>query len=207
MYVLNCKSARFFKFFDSERNQHQKDFSTTLMKTTPTTSNTNLSNAPTSNQRHTSIKKRPIVEDKTQIELIEIINDYKNNVHSISDAEQLVEDWKNRNDVQKSFREKAEQLNLMRMKYEKIQQDMKIGSAKPSPIDRLKKLLWWTKGKSSKKSDSESSAVSITIRPISSLSIQSTSSKYWRQLVHINFSHSRTFFQKSSIILTLIINK
>lgn len=178
MCVLNCKPTKFVKFFVSERNQSQKDIGTTLTKTTPTTSNTNLNTASVSNQRHTVTKKRPIIEDKTQIELIEIINDYKNNVHSISDAEQLVEDWKNRNDVQKSFREKAEQLNQMRMKYEKIQQDMKIGSAKPSPIDRLKKLLWWSKGKSSKKSESESSAVSITIRPISSLSIQSTSSKY-----------------------------
>ena len=41
-----------------------------------------------------------------QDELIEIINDFKNNVFTISEVEKLVEDWRNRNDVQQSFKEK-----------------------------------------------------------------------------------------------------
>lgn len=39
-------------------------------------------------------------------ELVEIINDFKNNVFTISEVEKLVEAWRNRNDVQQSFREK-----------------------------------------------------------------------------------------------------
>jgi hypothetical protein len=41
-----------------------------------------------------------------QDELVEIINDFKNNVFTITEVEKLVEAWRNRNDVQQSFREK-----------------------------------------------------------------------------------------------------
>ncbi|KAJ8937371.1 hypothetical protein NQ314_011919 [Rhamnusium bicolor] len=52
--------------------------------------------------KNTKLKKKmEVVEDKVQRELVEIINDFKNNVHSISQVETLVEEWKNRNDVQK----------------------------------------------------------------------------------------------------------
>lgn len=123
-------------------------------------------------------------EDKVQKELLEIINDFKNNVHSISQVEQLVEEWKNRNDVQKSFKEKQEQLKNMRLKYERIQQEMKNAMRKPTPFERVKKLF--SRGKSREdKSDSllqvSNSQPSVTVvsaqRPISSLSLQSTSSK------------------------------
>lgn len=41
-----------------------------------------------------------------QDELLEIIHDFKNNVLTINEVENLVETWKNRNDVQQSFKEK-----------------------------------------------------------------------------------------------------
>lgn len=41
-----------------------------------------------------------------QDELVEIINDFKNNVFTISEVEKLVENWQNRHDVQQSFKEK-----------------------------------------------------------------------------------------------------
>ena len=37
---------------------------------------------------------------------MEIIHDFKNNVFSVSEVEKLVENWRNRNDVQQSFKEK-----------------------------------------------------------------------------------------------------
>lgn len=39
-------------------------------------------------------------------ELLEIINDFKNNVFTIKEVEKLVEEWQNRSDVQQSFKEK-----------------------------------------------------------------------------------------------------
>lgn len=41
-----------------------------------------------------------------QDELLEIIHDFKNNVLTINEVEKLVETWKNRHDVQQSFKEK-----------------------------------------------------------------------------------------------------
>ncbi|XP_044761874.1 phosphoinositide 3-kinase adapter protein 1 isoform X2 [Coccinella septempunctata] len=127
-------------------------------------------------------------EDKVQKELLEIINDFKNNVHSISQVEKLVEEWKNRNDVQKSFKEKQEQLKEMRLRYEKIQHEMKVALKKPSPFDRIKKIF----SRNKSREDSEQHVVSkptITSstsnlnisngqsqRPVSSLSTSSSSS-------------------------------
>jgi len=45
-------------------------------------------------------------ETAAQDELLEIINDFKNNVFTISEVEKLVEAWRNRNDVQQSFKDK-----------------------------------------------------------------------------------------------------
>jgi DNA-binding transcriptional MerR regulator len=41
-----------------------------------------------------------------QDELAEILNDFKNNVFSINEIEKLVENWRKRNDVQQSFKDK-----------------------------------------------------------------------------------------------------
>ncbi|RZC36726.1 DBB domain containing protein [Asbolus verrucosus] len=121
-------------------------------------------------------------EDKVQKELLEIINDFKNNVHSISQVEKLVEEWKNRNDVQKSFKEKQEQLKEMRMKYEKIQLEMKNAMKKPTPFDRIKKLFGRGKSREDKHEISSPILTSPSIvaiqsqRPISSLSTSSSGS-------------------------------
>lgn len=122
-----------------------------------------------------------MIEDKVQKELAEIINDFKNNVHSIQQVEKLVEEWKNRNDVQKSFKEKQEQLLQMRLKYEQIQQEMKQSLRKPSPFDRIKKFF---RPKPEQKSTEEQIVVpplvitpaQQTQRPISSLSTSSSGS-------------------------------
>ncbi|KAL7027328.1 hypothetical protein ACKWTF_005409 [Chironomus riparius] len=74
-------------------------------------------------------------------ELLEIINDFKNNVFTIQEVEELVATWKNRNDVKKSFKEKQEQLQKMREEYEKIQQNMKDRLKRPSPFERMKRLF------------------------------------------------------------------
>lgn len=45
-------------------------------------------------------------------ELLEIINDFKNNVFTIKEVEKLVEEWQNRSDVQQSFKEKQVSYHL-----------------------------------------------------------------------------------------------
>ncbi|KAI5636138.1 dof, BCAP, and BANK (DBB) motif, domain-containing protein [Phthorimaea operculella] len=68
-----------------------------------------------------------------QEELAEIINDFKNNVFTISEVEKLVMEWKNRNETQQSLKEKQEQLNKMREEYDKIQQKIKDKMKRPTP--------------------------------------------------------------------------
>lgn len=80
-------------------------------------------------------------------ELVEIINDFKNKVHSITEIEHLVEAWKNRDDVKQSFKDKQRQLSAMREEYERIQKTMKAEIKGPSPIDRIKNFFKGKKGK------------------------------------------------------------
>ena len=80
-----------------------------------------------------------------QDELLEIINDFKNNVFTITEVERLVENWRNRNDVQQSFKDKQRQLTAMREEYERIQKRMKEEMKAPTPFDRIKKFF--SKGK------------------------------------------------------------
>ncbi|KAG5681158.1 hypothetical protein PVAND_010618 [Polypedilum vanderplanki] len=118
-------------------------------------------------------------------ELVEIINDFKNNVFTIQECEELVNTWKNRNDVKKSFKEKQEQLQLMREEYEKIQERLKENLKRPSPFERVRRIF-------SKKQEKPSIAFSLPInltgdssfislptsnhRPNSTLSLHSASS-------------------------------
>lgn len=113
---------------------------------------------------------------------MEIINDFKNNVHSISQVEKLVEEWKNRNDVQKSFKEKQEQLMEMRVRYEQIQTELKTAMKKPTPFERIRKMFWKNRHEKQEVASPILNAgmPSITIvqaqRPISSLSTSSSGS-------------------------------
>lgn len=118
------------------------------------------------------------------------MNDFKNNVFTIAEVEVLVEKWRNRNDVQNSFKDKQEQINFLREEYDRVQQIIKDQMRRPTPFDRIKKLFSWSKkdevGIRVEKSDSLSvnSEDKIAgylpvgnLRPISSLSLQSTASK------------------------------
>ncbi|XP_035776385.1 uncharacterized protein LOC118458225 [Anopheles albimanus] len=78
-------------------------------------------------------------------ELLEIISDFKNNVFSIQEVEQLVTLWKNRNDVQQSFKEKQDQLQRMREHYEQIQKELKDKLKRPTPFERMKSFFSRTK--------------------------------------------------------------
>ncbi|GAB0096474.1 uncharacterized protein DMENIID0001_119970 [Sergentomyia squamirostris] len=126
----------------------------------------------TSSNRSGTLKRQGSNTSKTSVddELLEIINDFKNNVLSISEVEQLVSTWKNRNDVQQSFKDKQQQLQEMRDEYEKIQSRMQETMKRPTPFERLKRMF--TRSKSHDKSDKENTSQ----RPISSLSLQSVSS-------------------------------
>ncbi|XP_051156059.1 phosphoinositide 3-kinase adapter protein 1 isoform X3 [Leptopilina boulardi] len=123
-----------------------------------------------------------------QDELLEILNDFKNNVFTISELERLVDNWKNRNDVQQSFKDKQRQLTAMREEYERIQKKIKDDMKAPTPFDRIRKLFSKGKKDSLKDSshandDSSSTSKSENIngtladrRPVSSLSLHSVSS-------------------------------
>lgn len=114
-------------------------------------------------------------------ELLEIITDFKNNVFTIQEVEELVSSWKNRNDVKKSFRDKQEQLQKMREEYERIQHKMKENLKRPSPFERMKRIF-------TRKQEKDSPAVvpvnltgdpkfsSNSNRPNSTLSLSSNSS-------------------------------
>ncbi|XP_059046552.1 phosphoinositide 3-kinase adapter protein 1 isoform X1 [Achroia grisella] len=112
-----------------------------------------------------------------QEELVEIINDFKNNVFTISEVEKLVMEWRNRNETQQSIKEKQEQLNKMREEYDKIQQKIKDNLKRPTPFERVKKLF----SKSKNKHHHEHNNGTIekrngNTRPNSSLSESSSSS-------------------------------
>lgn len=124
-----------------------------------------------------------------QDELVEILNDFKNNVFSIAEIEMLVQNWQKRNDVQQSFKDKQEQLNQMREEYERLQQRMKESMKRPTPFERIRNLF---RGKSREtkeplpgssgscqgdgiKTDGNES-LPVCQRPSSSLSFRSTSS-------------------------------
>nr|XP_033332433.1 uncharacterized protein LOC117223941 isoform X2 [Megalopta genalis] len=122
-----------------------------------------------------------------QDELLEIINDFKNNVFTINEVERLVENWRNRNDVQQSFKDKQRQLTAMREEYERIQKRLKEEMKAPTPFDRIRKFF--SKGKKDSKDSAsgsdDSSAASkaeningglADRRPVSSLSLRSVSS-------------------------------
>ncbi|XP_053679575.1 uncharacterized protein LOC128730547 [Anopheles nili] len=92
---------------------------------------------------------RPVQEPRAgrsvDDELLEIISDFKNNVFSIQEVEQLVTLWKNRNDVQRSFREKQDQLQWMREHYEQIQRELKDKLKRPTPFERMRSFFSRTK--------------------------------------------------------------
>ncbi|GBP80064.1 Phosphoinositide 3-kinase adapter protein 1 [Eumeta japonica] len=111
-----------------------------------------------------------------QEELAEIINDFKNNVFTISEVEKLVMEWRNRNETQQSLKEKQEQLNKMREEYDKIQQRIKENMKRPTPFERVKKMF--SKGKN-KHADANNGSIEKrngNTRPNSSLSESSSSS-------------------------------
>ncbi|XP_029666483.1 phosphoinositide 3-kinase adapter protein 1 [Formica exsecta] len=121
-----------------------------------------------------------------QDELLEIINDFKNNVFTISEVERLVENWQKRNDVQQSFKDKQRQLTAMREEYDRIQRRLKEEMKTPTPFDKIRKFF--SKGKKDTKesvnivadsSSSKSESINGGLadrRPVSSLSLRSVSS-------------------------------
>ncbi|XP_052739612.1 phosphoinositide 3-kinase adapter protein 1 isoform X2 [Bicyclus anynana] len=110
-----------------------------------------------------------------QEELAEIINDFKNNVFTISEVEKLVMEWRNRNETQQSLKEKQEQLNKMRDEYDKIQQKIKDNLKRPTPFERVKKMFSKSKNKHHDSTNTIEKRNGNT-RPNSSLSDSSSSS-------------------------------
>lgn len=136
-----------------------------------------------------SSQAQHVYEDKVQNELVEIMNDFKNNIHSITEVEQLVDKWRLRNNLPNYQKNKSEELNRMRQEYERLQQKMKDEMKRPTPFERFKKLF--SRNKSICQEDLKCNKETVfpteekimnfsanNLRPISSLSLQSTASKY-----------------------------
>ena len=79
--------------------------------------------------------------DPTQEELLELMNDFKNNVYNMRELELLYENWRQRNDVQRDFRERQKELKEIQKEYKKIQENIRKQSRKQSSINRLMKLI------------------------------------------------------------------
>nr|CAD7588502.1 unnamed protein product [Timema genevievae] len=152
-------------------------------------------------------KSREQLSQGAQDQLLEIINDFKNNVFTISEVEKLVDSWKNRNDVQQSFKDKQEQLSQMRQEYERLQTQMKEQMKRPTPFDRIRgffkgkpKDVKETAGDSSSGSPADGSKVAasadnvpLCMRPVSSLSLHSTCSECTS---HLSFLYYPTTVDK-----------
>lgn len=108
-------------------------------------------NLPYSRTSSNSSTKSKEPSSGPQDELLEIINDFKNNVFTISEVERLVENWQKRNDVQQSFKDKQRQLMAMREEYDRIQKKMKEDIKTVTPFDKIRKFF--SKGKKGKRID------------------------------------------------------
>lgn len=162
------------------------DMSETLMKLTfnkknnNTVSTSNIMDMKISNSNCLKRQLSDSSSSRVDDELLEIINDFKNNVFTIQEVENLVSSWKNRNDVQQSYKDKQEQLQNMRKEYERIQNEMKEKLKRPTPFDRMKKIF--TRRKSIRRDvENENSSKTMTNsvenqRPASSLSAHSMTS-------------------------------
>uniref|UniRef100_A0A182NS66 DBB domain-containing protein n=1 Tax=Anopheles dirus TaxID=7168 RepID=A0A182NS66_9DIPT len=122
-------------------NDHSSHVRLSFRKEEPTEDTYGTTTAGLPRRRDTGGSGRRTVDD----ELLEIIADFKNNVFSIQEVEQLVTLWKNRNDVQKSFREKQDQLQRMREHYEQIQKELKDKLKRPTPFERMRSFFSRTK--------------------------------------------------------------
>ncbi|CAB3364023.1 Hypothetical predicted protein [Cloeon dipterum] len=133
-------------------------------------------------------KSREHLAMTTDDELVEIFNDFKNNVYTLAEVEKLVESWKNRNDVQQSMMEKQEYFKQLRADYERLQNKMREDLKRTTPFEKLKNFFFRSKEKNSAKTSQETrnnflsthscldAGIQHSLRPTSSLSINSNSS-------------------------------
>ncbi|KAL4716368.1 hypothetical protein ACJJTC_006730 [Scirpophaga incertulas] len=148
----------------------------TFIIETPTSDISQI-NLSTKELRSNSVKSgKDLFPLNGQEELAEIINDFKNNVFTISEVEKLVMEWRNRNETQQSLKEKQEQLNKMREEYDKIQQKIKDNLKRPTPFERVKKMFSKNKNKHHSHENSNGIEKRSVNRPNSSMSDSSSSS-------------------------------
>lgn len=140
----------------------------------------------TDDLKPTNPTKPTIPLDKGQKELIEIMNDFKSDVLSIDELGNLLKQWHSRNENPQSHEERQEQLKEMRRQYELLQ--MK----RPSTFERFKNFFSRSKPKENNAVEVDKLPPSVinpeekvgsylathNLRPTSSLSLQSTASKF-----------------------------
>lgn len=187
-YLINPSNLPYTATNNSITNTYSSiDMSETFMKLNFNKKNTNCvstSNIVDPKLTNSNCLKRQLSDSsssRVDDELLEIINDFKNNVFTIQEVENLVSSWKTRNDVQQSYKEKQEQLQNMRKEYERIQNEMKEKLKRPTPFDRMKKIFTRRKSirrdvDSDKLCSKTSTSSTETQRPASSLSAHSVSS-------------------------------
>lgn len=147
-----------------------------------------MNTSSSSSVRTHTLKRQESETSKASVddELLEIINDFKNNVFTINEVEQLVSTWKNRNDVQQSFKDKELQLQKMRHEYDRLQTQMKDRMKRPTPFERVRKLFSRNKTSEDKDNTTVTGGALMEVsqdklnasgqRPPSSLSLHSVTS-------------------------------
>lgn len=147
-YLINPSNVPYYTKDDLIPNAYSNtDMSETFMKLNFSKKNNNgltMTNIVDPKITNSNCLKRQLSDSsgsRVDDELLEIINDFKNNVFTIQEVENLVSTWKNRNDVQQSYKDKQEQLQNMRKEYERIQNEMKEKLKRPTPFDRMKKIF------------------------------------------------------------------
>ncbi|CAG7831513.1 unnamed protein product, partial [Allacma fusca] len=101
----------------------------------------------------------PLKLDPPDEDLIEIMNDFKNNVYSMKQLELLFEHWKRRTDVKMSYHERQSRLKQMRAEYSQIQEKINRGQRRPSVLEKVFHLLFKPGRKKASTSGSSTPAV------------------------------------------------
>lgn len=78
---------------------------------------------------------------ESQQELIQLLEDFKQEKYSIGEVELLFHNWKLRRENAGSFYEKQEQLKMMQQKYELIQRKCQENTKKKSAVERFRSFL------------------------------------------------------------------
>lgn len=84
---------------------------------------------------------KPLTLDATDENLVELLNDFKDNVYNMAQLELLFENWKSRSDVQNGMKERKKELKKIRDEYNKIQEELRKNKKTNVLFEKFTKFL------------------------------------------------------------------